>query len=106
MSSLFCCSSIQPYRPQTLSHQAKFTNFMTWASFPRASTPSNDSDEMANADGTVPAYAIQLVRQVNFGNLESKRYFIPVAGSHEREFVEILEDGLIQNNFQKLNSYV
>ncbi|KAK8088429.1 MFS multidrug transporter [Apiospora hydei] len=52
----------------------------------------------------VPPFAIQLVRQVNYGSLESKRYFAPTSASPS-EFVEVAEDDLIQANFQKLNSY-
>ncbi|KAJ9144229.1 hypothetical protein NKR23_g6238 [Pleurostoma richardsiae] len=51
-----------------------------------------------------PPFAVQLVRQVNYGPLESKRYFIPTEGE-ENEFVEVVEDELIRANFQKLNSY-
>jgi hypothetical protein len=51
-----------------------------------------------------PPYAIQVVRQVNYGPLESKRYFIPVKTEGKDEFVELVEDDLIQANFQKLNS--
>lgn len=50
-----------------------------------------------------PAFAIQVVRQINYGPLESKRYFIPRDSTHV-EFVEITEHDLIQANFQKLNS--
>jgi hypothetical protein len=50
-----------------------------------------------------PPFAVQLVRQVNYGPLESKRYFIP-AKNGENVFVEVVEDDLIQANFQKLNS--
>lgn len=52
-----------------------------------------------------PPFAIQLVQQVNYGPLESKRYFVPVEGN-EAEFIEIREQDLIQANFQKLNAYV
>ncbi|KAM0288738.1 hypothetical protein ACHAO9_006801 [Fusarium lateritium] len=100
MSSLFCCSSVEPYRPQYLSHQSKFDNFMAWASFPTKSSPEGDVD-MSNI---VPSFAVQLVRQVNYGPLESKRYFIP-SDSKEGGFLEITETDLIQANFQKVNTY-
>lgn len=52
---------------------------------------------------TVP-YAIQLVKQANFGPQESIRYFAPAGiGSH---FVELTEGDLLEWNFEKLNSYV
>ncbi|CAJ0554518.1 Ff.00g130310.m01.CDS01 [Fusarium sp. VM40] len=99
MSSLFCCSSIEPYRSQYLSHQSKFNNFMAWASFPKDSSPGE-----ANMSKITPPFAVQLVRQVNFGPLESKRYFIPTDAT-EDNFVEITENDLIQANFQKVNTY-
>ncbi|EXK76804.1 hypothetical protein FOQG_18468, partial [Fusarium oxysporum f. sp. raphani 54005] len=49
-------------------------------------------------------YVVQLVRQVNYGPLESKRYFIPTDGT-ESDFVEVIENDLIQTNFQKVNKY-
>lgn len=52
-----------------------------------------------------PAFIVQFVRQVNFGRLETKRYFMPVE-QVANEFVEIMEDDLLRANFQKLNSYV
>ncbi|KAF4993516.1 hypothetical protein FGRMN_6445 [Fusarium graminum] len=96
--SLFCCSGIEPYRPQYLTHQSKFNNFMAWASFPKESSPDGIWPD------TTPSYAVQLVRQVNFGRLESKRYFVPT-DQNETSFVEITEHDLIQANFQKANTY-
>ncbi|KAJ4413865.1 hypothetical protein N0V82_008266 [Gnomoniopsis sp. IMI 355080] len=101
MSSLFCCGSIQPYRPQTLSHEHKFKTFMSWAICPRESTASPDPVDLL---ALKPEFAVQLVRQVNYGPLESKRYFVP-RGSDDGEFLEIAESDLIQANFQKLNAY-
>ena len=103
MSSLFCCPSLQPYRPQKLDHEAKFHNFMAWACFPQAASQGSSNGNEANLDAPKAPYAVQLVRQVNYGPLESKRYFIPLEGMDE-EFTEISEGDLIQANFQKLNS--
>jgi hypothetical protein len=47
-------------------------------------------------------YAIQLVKQVNYGPLESKRYFVPL--DDNAEFREITERDLIEANFAKVNS--
>ncbi|KAH8680339.1 hypothetical protein BGZ61DRAFT_535409 [Ilyonectria robusta] len=104
MSSLFCCSDIKPYRPQYLSYETMFTTFMHWAAFPRQASPSGGDDVKVDLIDHPPSFAVQLVRQVNYGPLESKRYFIPVEGK-ANEFVEVLENDLIQANFQKLNSY-
>ncbi|KAK8055651.1 hypothetical protein PG993_000878 [Apiospora rasikravindrae] len=64
---------------------------------------SHTPEQGAFANGG-PPFAVQLVRQVNYGPLESKRYFAPSSASLS-EFVEVAEDDLIQANFQKLNSY-
>ncbi|KAH7127883.1 hypothetical protein B0J13DRAFT_564663 [Dactylonectria estremocensis] len=106
MTSLFCCGAIKPYRPQYLLHQDKFTAFMEWATFPKEATPNDaDGDNVkANLVEHPPPFAVQLVRQVNYGPLEATRYFIPVQGK-DNEFVEVLGDDLVQANFKKLNSY-
>lgn len=101
MSSLFCCGSIKPYKSTYLTHQSKFTAFMEWASFPReCEVPDGDSGTVNMADAE---YVIQLVRQVNYGPLESRRYFALVSSGDEK-FIEVTEKDLIQANFQKLNS--
>jgi hypothetical protein len=46
---------------------------------------------------------VQLVRQVNYGPLESKRYFVSNADASDA-FVEVTEQWLVENNLQKLNS--
>ncbi|PSN70712.1 hypothetical protein BS50DRAFT_659461 [Corynespora cassiicola Philippines] len=98
--ALFCCNSITPYRPQRLNHEEKFTNFMNWAKYPQES--SLDSAKTPNIAESNPPHAVQLVRQINFGALESKRYFAP---DENGGYDEISEDSLIQANFKKLNSY-
>jgi hypothetical protein len=104
MSSLFCCGSVKPYRPARLLHEDKFKAFMAWAEFLKDSSPFiGDGAEKVDLIVLQPPYAIQLVRQINYGPLESKRYFIPVKGNDD-EFTEVVEDDLIHANFQKLNS--
>ena len=103
MSTLFCCASAAGYRPQYLQHQQKFTTFINWASFPRAASPKGDGEATDLSILGTP-YVVQLVRQVNYGPLESKRYFAFCNSSNN--FVEVVEDDLIRANFQKLNSYV
>lgn len=49
-------------------------------------------------------YAVQLVKQVNFGPQESIRYFTPASG--DSGFVEITENDLLEANFEKLNACV
>jgi hypothetical protein len=97
MSSVFCCSNIRSYKNRILSHESKFRTFMSWASFPQESfITSNDSAP----DATSVILAIQVVKQVNYGPLESKRYFVQANG----EFVEVTEQWLIDANFEKLNT--
>ena len=101
MSVLFCCESFEAYKPRVLDHEAKFRSFMTWA---RA---VNENSQIGSPVGSFeelsPLYAIQLVSQINFGPLESKRYFIP-SNAMESTYNEITESDLIKANFQKLNS--
>ena len=52
---------------------------------------------------TTTPYAVQFVQQVNYGSLESKRYFIPDENS-SGDFAEITEQDLIKANYKKLNS--
>ena len=103
MSSLFCCASVEAYRPQRLDHEAKFTNFMSWATYPRESAQGGNNGDNSIAGDLNPPYLVQLVRQINYGPLESKRYFMPLEVANDA-FAEVSEDDLIQANFQKLNS--
>jgi hypothetical protein len=97
MSSIFCCSAIQSYKGRTLSHEPKFAAFMSWAKFPAESSivVSEDAPDAAEA-----SLAIQVVKQVNYGPLESKRYFV----QHNGDFTEVTEQWLLDANFEKLNT--
>lgn len=99
MSSIFCCPSIHPYRPQKLDHEDKFEAFMQWTKL-----ESSPTLNLASVRANTAPYAVQLVKQVNFGPQESIRYFAP-AGTGS-QFVEVAEGDLIDWNFEKLNSYV
>ena len=99
MSTLFCCNDTEGYKNKILDHESYFTPFLNWAIYPRES--SVDTSTAVNN----PAYAIQFVKQVNFGALESKRYFIVNEnGDGEHRFVEVTERWLVDANFQKLNA--
>lgn len=100
MPSIFCCGFVQPYRPQILSHEPKLRAFQSWAASPGDSIASQDPVDLL---ALKPEFAVQLVRQVNYGPLESKRYFVP-NGSNDGGFLEISENDLVQANFQKLNA--
>jgi len=100
MSPIFCCGSITPYRPQRLEHEPKFEAFLAWGRFPKDSTPAGGQSKTSLDEASNP-YVIQLVRQVNYGSLESKRYFAFAQGEG---FIEVLEEALIAANYQKLNA--
>jgi hypothetical protein len=105
MSSIFCCSNLQPFRPTRTDHEAKFTSFFGWAKFPTIAvvvTPAAGAEESESLQDSGWPYAIQLVRQVNYGPLESKRYFVPL--DNNVKFKEITERDLIEANFTKVNS--
>lgn len=76
---------------------------MSWALFPRVSTPENGDGASHDLTQLSPPHVVQLVRQVNYGPFESKRYFIPTDGT-ESDFAEVIENDLIQANFQKVNT--
>jgi len=85
-----------------LSHESKFTSFMSWVAFLRDSNAKSSDDAVYI---TCPSYVVQIVKQVNFGPLESKRYFAHNASdSGDEAFIEIPEKWLIDANFQKLNT--
>ncbi|RYP42426.1 hypothetical protein DL768_010347 [Monosporascus sp. mg162] len=99
MPDVFCCSDIEPYRPRRLDHEPKFTAFLGWAGRPTTSLAPTDGGPLASG----APYAVQIVRQINFGPQESIRYFVPA--SNGSDFVEATEDDMLKANFEKLNSY-
>jgi hypothetical protein len=107
--SIFCCLNFQPYpyRPRLSDHEAKFSDFMSWAKQTTLSTEPSAARGLPTVPRDISQlpYAVQLVRQVNFGPLETKRYFTPESGSGKR-FVEVTEEDLVNANFEKLNSCV
>ncbi|OBT56693.1 hypothetical protein VE04_03768 [Pseudogymnoascus sp. 24MN13] len=94
-NNVFCCSNLQPYRPTTLDNEPKFTDFISWAKRASLGTScaAEKSSDTPEATEHYP-YAVQLVRQVNYGHLESKRYFVP-QDNPARDFVEITADELV-----------
>ncbi|KFZ00470.1 hypothetical protein V500_01053 [Pseudogymnoascus sp. VKM F-4518 (FW-2643)] len=103
--NVFCCSNLQPYRPKTLDLEPKFIDFISWAKWASLGT-SCAAGKPSDTQGATEhyPYAVQLVRQVNYGPLESKRYFVPEDNS-ARDFVEVTADDLVDANFEKVNSY-
>jgi hypothetical protein len=103
MSTIFCCPGAKPYKNRAISEESKFRNFITWAE-------SINESEVHSDDLPTPisvSFAVRVIRQVNFGPLESKRYFIHSGeNSGDKAFVEVTEQWLIDANFQKLNAQV
>ncbi|KAE9365463.1 hypothetical protein N431DRAFT_496544 [Stipitochalara longipes BDJ] len=105
MSSLFCCSSIVPFKPRIIDKEAKFNGFINWAraeGTTSVTTLPNGSEYLSvNKES---CFVIQLVCQVNYGPLESKRFFAKTAEMNAG-FCEVLEQDLIESNYQKVNSF-
>lgn len=72
---------------------------MIWSDFILDDSAVNESPSLDGSE-----YVVQLIRQQNFGPLESKRYF--ASGSSFGEFMEISEKDIVEANFEKLNSWV
>lgn len=96
MSHVFCCFKVTPYKSHILAHEPKFREYLSWGHYPKES--SVDERGVQPLDDT---YVVQVVRQVNYGPLESKRYFLETGSDM---FVEVDEKWLIDANFAKLNA--
>ena len=68
---------------------------MDWASFPKTSSAENNNGDANVISEMNPSYVVQIVRQVNYGPLESKRYFIAVREKADEPFLEVTERDLI-----------
>ncbi|KAJ6592421.1 hypothetical protein B0H19DRAFT_1364953 [Mycena capillaripes] len=91
-------ADLAPYRARRTSHEPKFAAFLDFV----------DKSSLAQtASRDTSAYAIELVTQINFGPVLSKRYFASGAlgGSNAAAFVEVTEAQVIEMNLKKANSY-
>jgi hypothetical protein len=70
---------------------------VSWVACPEES--STASTDTLPTPSDVPL-AKQVVKQVNYGPLESKRYFVTTGDA----FFEVTEQWLTKANFQKLNN--
>ena len=104
MEPLFCCQSIQSYQPRILKHEAKFQAFLAWAKYPRESEPARNNDIASKVEEMNNPPIFQLVKQVNYGALESKRCFMEDKTSSVPEFTELSEADLIEAKYKKLNA--
>ena len=77
---IFCCDNAKPYtRPIRTDHDGKFNPFIK-AAFDTTATGFNPS--AAGSSSSEPSAAqyphvIQVVKQVNYGPVEPKRFFAP-----------------------------
>ncbi|PGH27999.1 hypothetical protein AJ80_00254 [Polytolypa hystricis UAMH7299] len=101
MASLFCCRNASPYRPRLLDHESKFTQFVGWAKSQDDDLHGPAAANMLEQIDNSP-YAVQLVRQINYGPQESIRYFVPL--QNLGGYCEVSENKLLDVNYQKLNS--
>jgi hypothetical protein len=69
---------------------------MAWASYPKESNITETPPSFTHT-----TFVVQVVKQTNYGPLDSKRYFVSVA---DDAFVEVSEQWLIDANFEKLNT--
>jgi hypothetical protein len=99
MDSIFCCSSIQPFKPRLIDQEQKFRTFKAWAE-----TAGITSTNSVMSDTSIPSngspYVVQVVRQVNYGPIKAKRYF---AHGGSDAYVEVIEKDMIDANYQKAN---
>jgi len=101
MSDILCCNQATPYRPQHLQHERKFKSFLAWVRVQRTCSDINDFNVQAVLQ-TPAARVFQVVKQVNYGPLESKQYFVTLSDS-TAHYHEITEHDLIDANYKKLN---
>lgn len=88
-------------------HEPKFSAFLRWATFPKESTVQSSEEQAIKLSNMDHPHVIQLVKQINFGALESVRYFAATGGKGEEEaFHEVEEADLIAANYQKVNTSV
>jgi hypothetical protein len=104
MDSFFCCSSIEPFRPRIIEAEAKFNMFLNWTRTSQAAS-TNEIQNVTEilSSNNHSCFVVQLVRQVNYGPLESKRYFAKTP-SMGAAFTEVTEQDLINANYEKVNS--
>jgi hypothetical protein len=99
MDTVFCCSSIQPFKPRIIDHEQKFRTFKAWAERAGSTSANSVNSDISILSNGSP-YVVQVVRQVNYGPIESKRYF--AHGSDT--YLEVTEKDMIDANYEKLNS--
>ena len=105
MPTIFCCSDVRA--SHTLGNDEKLNTFLNWAAYPteRAVHPTVEQDDKL-ADSDYPYYIrlAKMVNTINFGPVETKRYFAPMGEKDgAKVFVELAESDLksIAANYTK-----
>lgn len=107
MDPVFCCSQITPFKARRIDREEKFRSFIDWAkSLSEVSSNPAESTPEISWDST-STYVIQATRQINYGALEWRRYFVTVTKlGGTSTFHEVKEQDIIDANYTKVNSYV
>lgn len=95
MSYILCCPNDQAYKSQILGHESEFRQFLSWGRYPKQSSVGGTVEMTDNT------HVVQVIRQINYGLLEFKRYFLK---TNSGTFVEVDEKWLINAKFQKQNA--
>ena len=105
MNSIFCCSQVSPFRARIIDNEARIRAFLGWVKSLDDTPPSGIASYIPwDSEST---YVIQVARQVNYGTLEWKRYFVLISTpAGTTTFHEVKEQDLIDANFAKVNAYV
>lgn len=72
-----------------IDHDQKFKTFVEWAAFPKEAGVGGEAQGLANLGNP---HVFQLVKQVNYGAVESRRYFARTEGGNgEVTYLEVTE---------------
>lgn len=113
LDEIFCCANAKPYpRPIKIDKDHIFVRFISAAGQMKSSIDLQKGEHDASmcsrilsAQGT---FVVQLVRQINYGPIESTRYFVedPTAPrTIQPHYIELMEKDLLEANYTKVNSY-
>ncbi len=99
MSSIFCCSSISPYRPKLINGVDKVNLFIEWAEL-----QDHSKHSVAGLLVSPAHYVIRVVTTVKLGPTERIRYFFP--RGDDMNFEEVSDDELVNYEIKEPNPYV
>ncbi|KAL4244108.1 hypothetical protein ABKN59_010734 [Abortiporus biennis] len=103
MSTLFCCTAREQYKPRTVVHESTLNSFVKWSKFPKQSICESDEATLRELNQNVD-YVIELLRQIDFGSEESRRYFLVMKGPDE-PFVEVMKEFVDAEGYKEAKSF-